>query len=218
MKRGNAYWLVIFTSIGCAIPFIYLLVAYFTHLLSANPILTAQQYLGDYAITFLVLSVACTPLNTITGFEGFVRIRRILGLFAFFYAALHLFIFVGLDYGFDFSAIFETAANKPYIYIGAGVFLILLVLALTSSNRVRESMGRNWKRLQRITYIANLGAVLHYGLAVKGNLFRLQGNILRPLIYAGIVIILLILRLPPVEKGIIDLRTKKANGRRPDQP
>jgi sulfoxide reductase heme-binding subunit YedZ len=211
MKRSNAIWLVILVSIACTVPAIYLLIAYFTHQLSANPILTAQQYSGDYAITFLVLSVACTPLNTVTGFEGFIRIRRILGLSAFFYATLHLFIFVGLDYGFDFSAIFETAANKPYIYIGAGVFLILLVLALTSFNWIRESMGKNWKRLQRITYIANLGAVLHYGLAVKGNLFRLQGNILRPLIYAGVVIFLLILRLPPVEKWLIALRTKRTN-------
>jgi methionine sulfoxide reductase heme-binding subunit len=211
MKRGNALWLVILTSISCSIPFIYLLIAYFTHQLSANPILTAQQYSGDYAVTFLVLSIACTPLTTITGFDGFIRIRQVLGLSAFFYATLHLLIFVGLDYGFDFSAIFETAANKPYIYIGVGVFIILIVLALTSFHRVRETMGKNWKRLQRITYIANLGAVLHYGLAVKGNLFRLQGNILRPLIYAGIVLVLLILRLPPVEKWIINLRTKKTN-------
>ena len=202
MKSRLNFWLVILLYIAVSTPFLYLVFAYFTHNLTVNPILTAEEYSGDYAITLLVLSLACTPLNVITGYSIFVRFRRILGLSAFFYAAIHFLLFIGVDYGFDFPQILLTISRKPYIIIGLVVFIILIFLAITSLRRIQKALGRRWKTLQRLVYLASLGAVLHYGLAVKGNLLTLKGNILRPYIYAGVVVILLLLRIPPIERAI----------------
>jgi sulfoxide reductase heme-binding subunit YedZ len=216
MKSKWDSWLVILCYFAVTIPFIYLVIAYFTHNLTVNPVLAAEQLSGDYAITLLVTSLACSPLFLITGFPVFIRFRPILGLSAFFYAFLHFLLFIWPDYGFDFRQILLTFSRKPYIIIGLVVLVILVILAVTSIKKIRIAMAKNWKTLQRLVYIAALGAAVHYGLAVKGNLLTFRGNVLLPYIYAGIVLILLLLRIPPIERAISfwsKKRISKANTR-----
>jgi sulfoxide reductase heme-binding subunit YedZ len=208
LKKSN-FWLVALCYLGVAAPLAYLLISYFTHNLSANPVLTAEQHSGDYAVTLLLVTLTCTPLFLVSGVPIFLRFRPIIGLSAFFYAFLHFLLFLWPDYGFDFHQILLTISRKPYIVIGLGVLAILIILAITSLKRIRKAMQKNWKTVQRLIYLAAAGAVLHYGLAVKGNLLTFRGNVLLPYIYAGILAVLLILRIPPVKRVIsIGVRRK----------
>ena len=202
MKNKLNPWLVVFCYLAVASPLVYLLISFFTHNLTVNPVLTAEQLSGDYAVTLLLLSLMCTPLFMVTGFSIFIRFRPIIGVSAFFYAFLHFAIFLWPDYGFDLPQILLTISRKPYIIIGLGVLLILSVLALTSLKRIRLALRKNWKIIQRFSYLAAAGAVIHYGLAVKGNLLTLRGNVLLPYIYAGVLILLFILRIPPIASAI----------------
>ena len=202
MKNKLNYWLVIFCYLAVAAPLVYLTIAYFTNQLTVNPVLTAEQHSGDYAVTLLLASLTCTPLFLLTGIPVFIRFRPTLGLSAFFYAVFHFMLFIWPDYGYDFSQILLTISRKPYIVIGLGVLAILIILAVTSLKKIRIAMKRNWKIVQRFVYLAAVGAVLHYGLAVKGNLLTFRGNVLKPYIYAALLAVLLILRIPPIERAI----------------
>jgi len=216
MKSKLNCWLQVFCYLAVAAPLIYLVIAYFTNSLSVNPVLTAEQRSGDYAVTLLLVSLTCTPLFLLTGVPVFVRFRPILGLSASFYAFLHFMLFIWPDYGFDFPQILLTISRKPYIVIGLGVLVILIVLAIISLKNVRIALKKNWKTLQRFVYLACVGAVLHYGLAVKGNLLTFRGNVLKPYVYAGILAVLLILRIPPVER-VISIGVRKRAFRKETQ-
>ena len=202
MNKKISNCLVVLCYIGVAVPLVYLGIAFFTHNLTVNPVLTAEQWSGDYAVTLLLASLTFTPLFLITGESVFIRFRPIVGLSAFFYAFLHFILFIWPDYGFDLPQILLTISRKPYIIIGLVVLVILLILAITSLKKVRMVLKNNWKTIQRFVYLAAAGAVIHYGLAVKGNLLTLRGNVLIPYIYAGVLLVLLILRIPPIEKAI----------------
>lgn len=184
----------------------WLTIDYLTGNLTINPIQAATQRLGRFALIFLVLSLACTPLNTLFGFKPTLSIRRILGLYAFLFASLHLFILVGIDYGFSLYYLKIDLGKKPFIWVGLVVFIILLSLAITSFDWWKRKLGKNWKRLHRLVYLAGILAVIHYGWALKGNLISLQGNIVQPVIYGGVVILLLVLRMPQVRKSITRMR------------
>jgi len=199
--------------IGALLPLGALAFDYFTGRLTVNPIQDATLRTGGAAIVLLILSLACTPLHMLTRVAGFARSARALGLYAYLYAALHLLIFAGLDYGFDLELILITVAEKPYILAGLTAFLILSALALTSFKRWMVRLGKNWKRLHRLVYLANLAVVLHFAWSVKGDLLRLQGDILRPLLAGLAVLLLLALRLPAVRRALAGrLRLSKAKG------
>jgi methionine sulfoxide reductase heme-binding subunit len=215
MSKKLNTWLVVFCYLGVAVPLVYLGIAYITNNLSVNPVLTAEQHSGDYAVTLLLSSLASTPLFLVTGFSVFIRFRPILGLSAFFYAFLHFMLFIWPDYGFDLSQILLTISRKPYIIIGLSVLVILIILAITSLKKIRIAMKRNWKTVQRFVYLASAGAVLHYGLAVKGNLLTFRGNVRTPYIYAGVLFFLLILRIPPVQKAISVNKKRITSGKEP---
>ena len=167
-----------------------------------NPIQAAEQRTGQYAIVLLVLSLACTPVNTLFRMPAAVRLRRPLGLYAFMYAAIHMTIFVALDFGFDWSLIGATFVEKRYLVAGLGAFAILVALAITSLRWWMRRLGKNWKRLHRLVYLAGGLVVLHYAWVVKGDLLRLQGDVWKPLAAGLVVALLLVLRLPPVRKQI----------------
>jgi sulfoxide reductase heme-binding subunit YedZ len=135
-----------------------------------------------------------------------LTVRRALGLYAFMYATLHLSILVGLDYSFDLSSLWGDLAGKPYILVGAATLLILIPLAITSTKGWMKRMGKNWMRLHRLVYAACLLAVVHYAWAKKGDLFSLRGDIALPLLYGGIVLLLLFLRIPVIRRAITKLR------------
>jgi sulfoxide reductase heme-binding subunit YedZ len=181
---------------------------FFTHHLTANPIQAMEQRTGRHAITLLVLSLACTPLNTLFGWRELLKRRRALGLYALMYATVHVLIFINLDYGLAWSLIIQTVIQKPYIVFGLTVFLLLIPLGVTSFDIWKVRLGKNWKRLHQIIYIAAPIAVLHFALSKKGDIFHLQGDIVRPLIYGLFVLILLILRLPFIRRFFASFRTR----------
>ena len=187
---------------------VLLLIDLFTGNLTANPIQALEQRTGRHAITLLVLSLACTPLNSLFGWRELLKRRRALGLYAFLYATLHVIIFVDIDYGLAWSLIIQNIIEKQYIIFGAITFLLLVPLAFTSFDIWKKRLGKNWKRLHQIVYLIAPIAVLHYALGKKGDFFALQGEIIRPLIYAGIVTLLLVMRIPPVRKALASLRDR----------
>jgi len=185
-----------------------LIVDFYTHHLTANPIQAMEQRTGRHALTLLVLSIACTPLNNFFGWRELLKRRRALGLYAFMYASIHLIIFMDLDYGFAWSLLLQTVAEKPYIIYGLTTFLLLIPLAFTSFDIWKKRLGKNWKRLHQLIYFILPLAAYHYILSKKGDLFKLQGDLIRPLIYALIILILLTFRIPPVRRAIASLRDR----------
>jgi len=183
-----------------------LVIGFFTHQLTANPIQAMEQRTGRHALTLLVLSLACTPLNTLFGWRELLKRRRALGLYAFMYAAIHVIIFVDLDYGLAWSLMIQTVLQKPYIVYGMTVFLLLIPIAATSFDVWKSRLGMNWKRLHQVVYFAIPLATLHYALSKKGDIFHLQGDIVRPFFYGLVILILLILRLPPLRKFFASLK------------
>lgn len=170
--------------------------------LTANPLQAIQQRTGRLAITLLVLSLACTPLSTIFGWRELIKRSRTLGLYAFMVAFLHILIFLDLDNGLAWDFFVQTVVQKPYILFGMAAFLLLIPLAVTSFDVWKVRLGRNWKRLHQLVYVIAPIAVVHYALSKKGDIFRLQGDIVRPLVYALIVLLLLVLRLPASRRFI----------------
>lgn len=168
--------------------------------LTVNPIQAAEQRTGKYALALLVLSLACTPLNTLFGWRQALSIRRTLGLYAFLFAAAHFAIFLGIDYGFDWELIRLDILDKRYVLVGATALIILSLLAATSFNWWKKRLGKRWKSLHRLVYLAAPLVVLHYAWARKGDIFRLQGDILQPLAFGVAVILLLMVRLPPLRR------------------
>ncbi|GAB4505240.1 MAG: ferric reductase-like transmembrane domain-containing protein [Anaerolineales bacterium] len=177
--------------------------------LSPNPIQDLEQRTGRHAITLLVLSLLCTPLNTLFGWKEPLKRRRALGLYAFLYATLHMLIYLDLDYGLAWSRIFQNVIEKPFILFGAVAFLMLIPLAATSFDVWKRRLQKNWKRLlHRLVYLIAPVAVLHYGLSKKGNFLQLQGDVTRPFVYGLLILTLLILRLSPVRRWFASLRTR----------
>jgi sulfoxide reductase heme-binding subunit YedZ len=194
--------LQILVHIGAWIPLAVLIFDALNGNLTINPIQEAQKRSGDIAITLLILSLAVTPLNMLIKLPGLVKVRRPLGLYAYMYAAIHLAIFVWLDYGFDLGLLLEAVAEKPFIIVGLTSFILLSALALTSFKSWMVRLGKNWKRMHRLVYLINLLVVLHFAWASKGDLFKLQGDIIRPLLAGAVVILLLVLRLPAVRNRL----------------
>lgn len=184
-----------------------------TNNLTINPIQALTQRTGRYALYFLLVSLACTPINTLFGLRGFIKIRRTLGLYAFFFASIHFFLFVGVDYQLNFRLIWDELISKFYIQVGFVAFILITALALTSFRWWMKVLGKNWKRLHRLVYLIGLLVIIHYFWVAKGDLFQLSGDIFRPLIFGGILIVLLMFRVPIIRKivsnnRVIHLRNK----------
>jgi sulfoxide reductase heme-binding subunit YedZ len=210
MNKARFTPLQIIVHIGGWLPLVLLALDFFNRKLGANPIQALEQRTGLYALNFLLLSLACTPLATLTSWREPPLRRKALGNYAFFYAFLHVFTFFVIDYGLNLAAVWRDVWNKWYIIIGATAFLLLLPLAVTSFNYWMKRLGKNWKRLHKLVYIISPLVIFHFFLVVKGSLAQLQGNLIQPLIYSGIALILLILRIPAVKKAIIRLRNQPA--------
>jgi sulfoxide reductase heme-binding subunit YedZ len=202
MKRSRLHLLQILTHVGAWIPLAVLIYDYYNDNLTVNPIQALQQRTGQIAIVLLILSLACTPVNTLFRYPPVLKVRRALGLYAYMYAAIHLLIFTGLDFGFDVPMIVDEVLKKRFILIGMTAFLLLTVLAFTSFDWWMKRMGKKWKQLHRLVYAANLLVVLHFAFAVKGDIFRLQGNIIWPLAAAAFVTLLLVLRIRAIRRRL----------------
>ena len=195
-------WLWLAVNAAAAIPLLQMVVGYATDTLGVDPVATLTTRTGTAAIMTLVLSLACTPANMLFGWRKALTVRKSLGLWAFTYAALHMLVFIGLDYGLDWRFIWQDALlEKQYIFVGLTALLILLPLALTSTKGWMRRLGRNWKRLHQLVYLAGILAVLHYFILVKIDKRE-------PLIYAGVLALLLALRLPPVRRQVSRVRQR----------
>jgi methionine sulfoxide reductase heme-binding subunit len=174
----------------CVVPLIFLIYGALNNQLTANPIREIAIRTGRTAITILLISLLISPLKNIFGLSSFLLIRRPLGLYAAFYAALHFFNFIGLDYSFDWGEIIKTISQQIFLIIGLMSFLLIFLLAITSLPYLQRSLGKWWKRLHRLVYLLALLAILHFFLAVKANL-------LLPLITLFSFFILMTMRIPP---------------------
>lgn len=168
--------------------------------LSANPIQDLEQRTGLHAANLLILSLACSPLNTLFQWSEPLKYRRALGLYALMYAAIHFLVFADLDFGLAWSALPKTVLQKPYILAGALAFLLLLPLGATSFDVWKRRLGKNWKRLHQTVYLVAPLVILHFAWSKKGDLFSLQGDMAQPALYGLVLLILLALRLPPARK------------------
>ena len=205
MKKSRYTPLQILVHIAAWFPLVRLVVEAITGDLTVNPIQHIEQRTGRAAISLLFLSLAATPLNSLFRWQEVIRRRRTLGLYAFMYATMHVIIFADLDYGLAWSYILETVLQKPYILVGALAFLLLIPLAVTSFDIWKVRLGKNWKRLHRVVYIIAPLVVLHYAWGKKGTFFALQGDILLPLIYGLILVLLMVLRIPGVRRFIASM-------------
>ena len=156
--------------------------------LGANPVETLSHRTGDWSLRFLLLTLAVTPLRRLSGWNGLQKFRRMLGLFAFFYVCLHFGVYLIFDQFFDWAGIVEDVAKRPYITVGFAGWLLLIPLAVTSTNGMIKRLGRNWQRLHRLVYVIGALGVLHYLWLVKADLTE-------PLLYGGILGVLLGYRL-----------------------
>jgi len=157
--------------------------------LGANPVEAVTRGMGTWTLNLLLLTLAVTPLRKLSGWHAAMRLRRMLGLFVFFYAALHLTTYLWFDQFFDWNAIAKDILKRPFISVGMAAFVLLLPLAATSSNwAMRRLGGRRWQELHRSVYVIAILAVLHYSWLVKADQAQ-------PLLYAGILGLLLGIRI-----------------------
>jgi sulfoxide reductase heme-binding subunit YedZ len=157
--------------------------------LGADPIAQALNQLGLLALVFLVTALGCTPLKAIVGWTWPMRLRRMLVLFAFFYASLHVITYTALDQGFDWRAIADDIVKRKFIFVGFLTFVLLVPLAATSTNSAIRRLGYpRWKRLHRLAYVAPVLAVVHF-------IWRVKQDVREPMTYAVILAILLLVRI-----------------------
>jgi sulfoxide reductase heme-binding subunit YedZ len=152
--------------------------------LGANPIEELIHRFGKWGLNFLLITLSITPLRRITGWNWLIRLRRMTGLFAFFYILMHFLTYAGLDQRFALGAIVEDVLERPYITLGMTGLLLLLPLAVTSTKAMMRRLGRRWQKLHRLVYVIAILGVWHFYWQVKQD-------ILEPLIYAGILFVLL---------------------------
>lgn len=184
-------WLKPGLLIGALIPFAWLLIRAARGTLGADPIAVALNQLGLLALIFLCASLAASPLKLLFGVTWPIRIRRMLGLLSFFYAALHFLTYALIDQGLAWPAIVKDVTERPFITLGFTAFVLLIPLAITSTSAMLKRLGAaRWKRLHRLAYVAALLASLHFVVRVKRDLSE-------PLIYAAVLGVLLAMRLLP---------------------
>jgi len=144
-----------------------LVYGFYTNDLTANPLDYITDQTGTWALALLVISLSVTPIRRLTGWNPIIKLRRMLGLFSFFYALLHLLTWVVLLNFFDLNEMVKDVFKRPFITIGMATFLILLALAVTSNQFSIRRLGRRWQRLHQLAYAAAIGAVIHFWWLVK---------------------------------------------------
>ncbi|HLB27995.1 MAG TPA: protein-methionine-sulfoxide reductase heme-binding subunit MsrQ [Dehalococcoidales bacterium] len=202
MDKLRKNWLQFLAHFLSLLPLAVIAFDFTQRRLTANPIQEITLRTGMYSLILLVLSLACSPLARLFGLEQLARLRRPLGLYGFFYGALHLLNFIGLDYRFDFELLLADVGNKAHIWVGLVALLALVPVAVTSTRGWMKRLGKSWERLHWLVYPAALLAVLHFLLLVKAD-YR------EPALYGLIVILLLLLRLKWVKNVVLRLLKRR---------
>jgi len=170
-------------------PLFWIAVRFGTDSLGANPIEEILHWAGRWTLVLLLLTLAITPLRRLTGWHQIIKVRRLVGLFAFFYASLHLSIYLGLDQGFAWSFIVEDVLDRPFITSGMAAFILLVPLAVTSTKGWIRRLGKGWLKLHRLVYPAAALGALHFFWKVKADTFW-------PLVAVVILLVLFLARVP----------------------
>ena len=190
--------------IASLIPLMLLILDWQNDSLTANPIQYLTLKTGKTALILLSISLSITPILYLTGKKFIRQFRKILGLYAALYAFLHFSVFVVLDYYFDWELIKNAIVEKPYVLVGFSAFVILAIMATTSTKGWKLRLKRNWKRLHRLVYIAGILVIFHYTWLVKSD-------IREPLVYGAIMAVFLLLRLPFLRNYLIKARESRTS-------
>ena len=156
--------------------------------LGPEPVDRIINHFGEWTLIFILLTLSMTPMRKITKSLEWIKFRRMLGLFAFFYASIHMLSYVGLDYRFDFKPLINDVLKKKFIFIGFSAWLLLIPLAVTSSEKMVRLLKQNWKKIHRLIYLIAIFGVLHFIWLSKTIFFK-------PLIFLILLIILLLFRI-----------------------
>jgi len=172
----------------CLVPLAQLAYRAYAGELGANPIETITRFTGSWALFILLASLSVTPLRKIIGWNELIKYRRMLGLFAFFYALLHFSTFLVLDHFFDFARIAKDIIKRPYVTAGFTGFVLMIPLAITSTAGMIRRLGKRWQQLHRLVYVVAIAGVIHFYWLVKSD-------IRRPAQYGAVLLLLLGYRL-----------------------
>ena len=170
------------------IPFVLIVYKIFYNKLGPEPVKEITHFTGEWTLIFICLTLAMSPLKRFTNFNFWIKIRRMLGLFVFFYASLHLLTYVGIDYRFSLQPIFDDVVKKKYIFVGFAAWILLIPLTITSSQKMMFLLKKNWKKLHRLIYVIAILGSLHFIWLSKTIYFK-------PLIYFVLITVLLVLRI-----------------------
>jgi len=177
------------------IPFLFIFYKIYFNKLGPEPVKEITHFTGEWTLIFICITLSMTPLKRITNLTMWVSFRRMLGLFVFFYASLHLLTYVGIDYRFSWKPILNDVFKKKYIFIGFAAWVLLIPLAITSSQKMIKLLKNNWKKLHRLIYIIAIFGSLHYIWLSKTIFFK-------PLVYLVIILVLLALRIKIKNRNI----------------
>ena len=179
----------------CLWPLIVISLDIYYNELGAEPVKKIMNHFGEWTLIFICLTLSMSPLKKFTNLSIWIKFRRMLGLFVFFYATIHLLTYIGLDYRFDWQPILNDVLKKKYIFIGFSAWLLLIPLAITSSKKMIKILKNKWKVLHKLIYVIAIFGSLHYIWLSKTIFFK-------PLIYTIIIIVLLALRIDIKKKDI----------------
>lgn len=191
--KQSIYTLKCVIWVGALIPICRLVYLGFSDGLGANPVEFIERSTGSWALIFLLLSLSVTPLKLLTQQAWLIAVRRLLGLWMFAYAVLHVTSYLWLDYQFDWLDIVKDIVKHPYVLVGAAALLLTLPLAATSNQRAIRALKQRWKRLHKIVYVIGILALLHFWWLVKKD-------VTEPVIYSVVFAMLLALRWLPLPK------------------
>jgi len=184
------------------IPLVRLLVLGYLGQLTANPVEFITRSTGTWTITLLCITLSMSPMRWMTGWSGWIQLRRMLGLFTFFYAFLHFTIWYWLDHNLDAKAMIDDVIERPFITMGFLGFVCMSLLAISSNQMAMRWLGRKWSLLHRLIYLIAILGVLHYLWHKAGkNDFEVV------YIYAGIIFLLLVIRVPVIQKRLTRTRS-----------
>ena len=170
------------------IPFALIVYKIFFNKLGPEPVKEITHFTGEWTLIFICLTLSMSPLKKLTNLNFWVKFRRMFGLFVFFYASLHLLTYIGIDYRFNWEPIFDDVMKKKYIFIGFTAWILLIPLAITSSQKMVLLLKHNWKKLHRLIYVIAILGSLHFIWLSKTIYFK-------PLIYFVLLTVLLVLRI-----------------------
>jgi sulfoxide reductase heme-binding subunit YedZ len=195
-------YIKVFVFLFALLPLLQLFLGVMQNSLGPDPAKALAHLSGEWALRFLIITMAITPLRIVTRSSEWVHYRRMMGLFVFFYAVLHLLIYCVFLLGLQWQDLWADILERPYITVGFGAWVLLLPLAVTSTKRWQRKLGRQWSRLHKLIYMASALILLHI-------IWQARSDLAEPLVYVLIFSVLMLLRLPIV-KRIFNDRAKKS--------